>query len=153
MTTPTIVPNQYQGTDKDFLNAPVDRCGAVRLVQGTVEVTSGTAANDFVGLVPFQKGARFIIDDKTVYCGDFGAGTTTVNLGIIYDDDTTYTNDPDAYVSASTAAQSGGFLTVDETSGITFEAEADGWLAVQLLTADADATADIEFRVEVAYDG
>lgn len=153
MTTPSVYPTGYTGTDVDFLNAPCDRSGAVRLVQNAVSVPSGTAADAYVGLIPFNKGARFMIDDKSVYCGNFGAGSTTVNLGYIYDDNTTYTNDVDAWASLSTAAQSGGFITVDEKEGLSFVAEADGWLAAQLKAADADATADITFQVKVAYDG
>lgn len=152
MTTPTLVPAQYAGDYKDFLKAKVDRDGCVRNVQGTVSVTSGTAADAYVGLVPFQKGARFIIGDKSVYCGNFGAGTTTVNLGYVYDDNTTYTNDVDAWASLSAAPQSGGFITVDEIEGLSFVAEADGWLAVQLKAEAADATASITFQVGVAYD-
>lgn len=153
MTTPNIVPTGYQGDDTDYLKAPVDRSGAVRDVQGTVSVASGTAADAFVGLVPFNKGARLKIDDKSIHCGNFGAGATTVNVGVIYDDESTYTNDVDAWVSASTAPQSGGFVTVDEIEGLTFVSEANGWLAVQLKTAAADAAADITFQVQVAYDG
>lgn len=153
MTTPSIVPSQYAGTSIDFLKTKCDRDGCVRLVEGTVSVASGTAANAYVGLVPFNKGARFVIGDKSVYCGNFGAGTTTVNLGYVYDDNTTYTNDVDAWASLSAAAQSGGFITVDEKEGISFVAEADGWLTVQLIAAAADATANIAFQVGVAYDG
>ena len=43
-------------------------------------------------------------------------------------------------------------MTVDETEGMTFVAEANGWFAVQLLTAAADAEADIAFNVGVVYD-
>jgi hypothetical protein len=153
MTTPTLYPSKYQGTDTDYLKCVVDRDGCVRMVKGAVSVTSGTLADAFVGLVPFNKGARFQINDKSVYCADFGAGTTTVNLGYIYDDNVTYTNDVDAWASLSTAPQSGGFITVDEIAGLTFEAEANGWLAVQLKTANADATASITFNVGVAYSG
>lgn len=153
MTTPSIVPVGFAGDATDFHKVKRDPSGAVRNVRDTVSVPSGTAANAYVGLVPFQKGASFIIGDKSVYAGNFGAGTTTLNLGIIYDDDTSFTNDPDAFASASTAPQSGGFVAVDETAGLTFVAEADGWLAAQLLTAAADATADIIFSVGVAYDG
>jgi hypothetical protein len=153
MTLPSLYPTQYNGTATDFLKVKADRSGAERMVQGTVSVASGTAANAYVGLVPFNKGARFHIDDKSVYCGNFGAGTTTVNLGYIYNDNVTYTNDVDAWASLSTAAQSGGFITVDEIEGLSFVAAADGWLAVQLIAADADATASITFQVDVSYDG
>ena len=153
MTTPTLVPTQYQNDYRDYLNAPVDRDGCIRMVQGTVSVVSATAADAYVGLVPFQKGARFSIGDKSVYCGNFGAGTTTVNLGIIYQNSTEGTDDVDAFASLNTAAQSGGFMTVDEKEGLTYVTTGKGWLAAQLKTAAADATADIEFQVGVAYDG
>ena len=152
MTTPTIVPDGYDGTSTDFLKTVRDTFGASRIVEGSVTVANGTAADDFIGLVPFNSGAVFSVSNASVHCGDFGAGTTTVNLGIIYDDDTTNTNDPDAFVSASTAAQSGGFLTVDEIEGLTLKTAGDGWLAVQIVTAAADADADITFNVQVKYD-
>lgn len=153
MTTPSVLPTQYAGNYKDFLKVKCDRDGCVRTLAGTVSVPSGTAADAFVGLVPFNKGARFTIGDKSIYCGNFGAGTTTVNVGYVYDDNVTYTNDVDAWASLSTAAQSGGFVTVDEKEGNVFVAEANGWIAVQLKAAAADATADIEFNFGVAYDG
>jgi hypothetical protein len=151
MTTPTIVATGLAGDRTDFNKVKRDTFGAERTVTGTASVTSGTAADAFVGLVPFQKGAIFDIHDKSVHCGDFGAGTTTVNLGIIYDDDTTYTNDVDAFASLSTAAQSGGFISIDEIEGLTLKTEANGYLAVQLKAAAADATADITFNVTVSY--
>lgn len=152
MTLPTIVPVGFNGDSTDFNKAKRDTFGALRNARGSVSVPSGTAANAYVGLVPFRKGASFKIDNASVHCGDFGAGTTTVNLGVIYEDDASFTNDPDAFASLSDAAQSGGFITVDEIEGLTLEAEGDGWLAVQLIAADADATADITFSVGVAYD-
>lgn len=152
MTLPTLYPAGYDGTAKDFLKAPRDNGGAQRIVQGVVSVTSGTTANSYAGLVPFRKGARFQIGDKSIHAGNFGAGTTTLNVGYIYNDNTTYTNDVDAWASLNTAAQAGGFVTVDEIEGLSFVAQADGWLAVQLIAADADATANLTFQVGVAYD-
>ena len=63
-----------------------------------------------------------------------------------------HTEMTDAFASASTAPQSGGFVTIDEIEGLTLETEANGWLAVQLKTAAADATADVTFSVIVKYD-
>lgn len=151
MTTIAIVPTGYKNDYRDYLNVPgKDVTGALRLVDGTVSVVSGTAANAYIGLIPFQAGARFLIGDKSVYCADFGAGTTTVNLGVVYSDSTT--DDPDAFASSSTAAQSGGFITVDEITGLSLVTPTTGWLVVQLKDAAADATASITFRVGVAYD-
>jgi hypothetical protein len=153
MTTPTVLPTQYAGNYKDFLKVKTDRSGASRTVAGSVTVPNGTGINAFVGLVPFVKGARFTIGDKSVYCGNFGAATTTVNLGYVYDDNVTYTNDVDAWVSLSASAQAGGFLTVDEIEGLSFVAAANGWITIQLIAAAADADAAVTFNFTEAYDG
>lgn len=153
MTTPGIVPLQYDASARDYLKVKDDHSGAARTYGGTVSVPSGTVATTIVGLVPFNKGARFSINSTSVACGNFGAGTTTVDLGYIYDDHTTYTNNVDAWASAATAPQSGGFVTVDEIDGIAFVAEANGWIAVTINTANADATASITWNFTGSYDG
>jgi hypothetical protein len=158
MTLPTIYPTQYSGTGantltNDFNKVKCDRSGAARINAGRVSVPSGTAFTTIVGLTPFNKGARFNIDSTSIYCGNFGAATTTVDIGYVYDDNTTYTNDVDAWASASTAPQSGGFVTVDEFAGLTFVAAADGWIVATINTANADATANIDWNFIEAYDG
>lgn len=153
MTTPGIVPIQYDKTARDYLKVKDDRSGSARTYGGTVTVPSGTVATTIVGLVPFNKGARFTIGNASVACGNFGAGTTTVDLGYIYDDNVTYTNNVDAWASASTAPQSGGFITVDEVDGIPFVAEANGWIAITINTASADADAAITWNFTGSYDG
>lgn len=152
MTTPNIVPTGYTADSSAFLKVKRDPSGALRQIAGTVSVPSGTTATSIIGLVPFQKGAKFIIGDKSVYCGNWGAASTTVDLGIIYDDNTNNTNDVDAFASAATAPQSGGYITIDETTGLTLTTTANGWLAATINTAAADATANIEFSVAVSYD-
>lgn len=153
MTTPSILPTQYDGTSRDFLKVKEDRSGAARVFAGSVSVPSGTAFTTVVGLVPFNKGARFAINSNSVACGNFGAASTTVDLGYVYDDNVTYTNNVDAWASAATAPQSGGFITVDEVDGISFVAEANGWIAVTINTANADATAPITWCFTGGYDG
>ena len=153
MTTPSIIPTQYDGTSRDYLKVKDDRSGAARTYAGTVSVPSGTVFTSVVGLVPFNKGARFSIGNASVVCGNFGAGTTTVDLGYVYDDNVTYTNNVDAWASASTAPQSGGFITVDEVDGVSFIAEANGWIAITINTANADATASITWNFTGSYDG
>ena len=152
MTDMTIVPTGYAGDDTDFNKVKRDPSGALRLVTGSVSVLDETATGSYIGLVPFQKGATFQISNASVHCANFGGASTTVDLGIIYDDNTSFTNDEDAFASASTAAQSGGFITVDEVEGLTLETEGNGWLAVKIEGAAADATAAITFSVGVAYD-
>jgi len=153
MTTPSVLPVQYAGNYKDFLKVKVGNTGAARVVVAAVSVPSGTAADAIVGLVPFVKGARFVIGDKSVHCGNFGAAGTTINIGYVYEDNVTYTNDVDAWASANTAPAAGGFVTVDEIDGLSFVAAGNGWLTAQLLTSAADATANITCNLVVAYDG
>ncbi len=152
MTLPAIVPSGFDATVQDFTKTKVDRSGAERRVAGSVSVPSGTAATTIVGLVPFNKGALFAINDKSIYCGNFGAASTTVDIGIVYNDNTNNTNDVDAFASAATAPQAGGFVTIDEFSGLNLKTTADGWLVATINTAAADATADITFNVGVVYD-
>ncbi len=153
MTTPTVLPTQYDGTYKDFLKVKCDRSGAARMVVGAVSVPNLTAADAIVGLFPFNKGERVHLNSNSIYCGNFGAGSTTLNVGYVYDDNNTYTNDVDAWATLSAAPQSGGFVTVDEKEGLSFVAEASGWVIAQLKATAADATADITFQAIVAYDG
>lgn len=152
LTLPTIVPTGYSGTAADFLRAPSDAEGCVRMVKGAVSVPSGTAHTSTVGLVPANKGARFTLSDKSIHCGDFGASTTTVSIGFLYYDSAVGTTDADLWASASTAPQSGGFVTIDEIDGMTFVAAGNGWLAATINTANADGTANITFDVLVGYD-
>jgi hypothetical protein len=153
MTTPTILPAGYAGDSTDFNKVKRDTFGAVRQVSGAVTVPNSTAVGAFVGLVPFQKGARFIINDKSVHITDIDAGTdSTVNLGIVYDDNTTFTNDVDAFVSASTAGQAGGFLAIDEVEGLTLVTEGNGWLALENEANITEAEGTVTFTVGVVYD-
>lgn len=153
MTLPTIVPTGYSGTATDFLKVKRDTFGAMRIVTGEVTVPDETAAGAFIGLVPFQKGARFFIHDKSVHVTDIDAeDDSTLNLGYIYNDNVTFTNDVDAWVSASTAGQAGGWLAIDEVEGMTFVAEGDGWLVVENEANITEAEGTITFSVGVAYD-
>lgn len=158
MTLPTIYPTQYSGTasgmTNDFVKTKVDRSGAVRFYAGAVTVPSGTAATTVVGLVPFNKGARFKLDNTSVYVPDIGAGTTTVSIGYVYNDNTTYTNNQTAWANASTAIQSGGFVTLTAgAAGLAFVAAADGWVVATINTTATDASGDITFQLLGAYDG
>lgn len=153
MTLPTVYPVEYAGTTIDFLKVKSDRSGASRIYSGTVAIANLTAATTIVGLVAFNKGARFHIDSFSIYCSNWGAGSTTVDVGYVYSDNTNNTNNVDAWASAATAPQSGGFVTVDEFEGLNFVATADGWVVVTINTAAADADGTIQFQFSGAYDG
>ncbi len=154
MTTPDIIPTGYKGDYRDYLNAVgVDKSGAVRNVRGTVTIPTATAAGKFAGLIPFQAGASFILNDKSVHVTDIDEGTdSTCNVGIVYDLNSTYTNDPDAFASASTAGQAGGFIAIDETTGMTLVTEGNGWLVWENEANTTEAEGTVTFNVCVVYD-
>lgn len=152
MTTPSIIPTQYVGLTYPWLQAPVDRSGALRMVEGAVSIPATTATDAIIGLVPFQAGARFHIDGASIWSADLDSSTNvTMDIGYVFDQDATYTNDLDAWVSASTAPQAGGFLTPDEKEGLSFVAGSNGWLTAQV-NAATTTTGTITFQVAVAYD-
>lgn len=154
MTTPSIYPIEYDGTSRDYLKVKADRSGASHIYSGSVSVTSGTAATTIIGLVPFNKGARFHFDSASVYVPDIGAGSTTISLGYVYDDNVTYTNNQTAWASAATAIQSGGYVTLTASaSGLNFVAAANGWVVATINTASTDATGSISFQILGSYDG
>ena len=152
MTTPTVYPAGFAGDDTDYLKAKCDTSGAMRIVQGTVSVPAATATDSYIGLAPFRKGARLGYGSR-VYTADLDTSTNvTLDVGYVYDDNVTYTNDPDAFVDGSGAAQSGGMMEMTALDGMTFVAEADGWFAVQNKAATT-TTGNITFNLAIGYDG
>jgi hypothetical protein len=152
MTTPSIVPTKYAGDDGDYLIAKIDRSGAVRMEPVSVTVPASTATSTVVGLVPFRKGARFVQGATQLYVANIGDGSFTFDVGYVYDDNTTYTNDPDAFASALTTGQAGGLITFDEHVGLTWQAEADGWIAVTTGGSITDAEGVFKGQVALVYD-
>lgn len=154
MTTPTVYPTKYTATSADFNRAKIDRSGATRVEYVSVSVPSSTAASTVVGLVPFRKGARFVQGASQLYTADLDTGTSvTLDIGYVYDDNTTYTNDPDAFASAITTAQTGGLISFDEFAGLSWVAAADGWIAVTTGGGSTTTTGAIQGQVVLAYDG
>lgn len=153
MTTPAVVPTKYAGDDGDYLIAKIDRSGALRSETVSVTVPDASSVGTVVGLVPFRKGARFNYGASSIYAADLDTATSvTLNVGYVYDDNTTYTNDDDAFATLSTAAQAGGFVTFDEVAGFDFDAEADGWIAVTIAGGATTTEGDIDAQIALTYD-
>lgn len=152
MTTPSVVPAKYTGDSYPWLRAKVDRDGCVRSVATSVTVPAATAQDAYIGLVPFQAGARFILDSTSIYCADLDTSTNvTLDVGIIYDDHANNTNNATAFASASTAPQTAGFVSIDEIAGMTLVTTGNGWLVAQVNAATTTEGA-ITARVMVCYD-
>ena len=153
LTLPTVVPSQYLGTVADFLQVPQDRAGQLRLVQDAVTIPATTAQNAYVGLIPVQKGARFSIHSTGVHVADLDTSTNvTMELGFLYYDSDDGTTDANAFASASTSPQAGGFIAVDEIEGLSFVALGRGWLAVKVTGGATITEGAVTFAVGVSYD-
>lgn len=152
MTTLVAVPTGYQNDSFDYNKAPVDRSGAVRNVSGTTVMPTATAEGAFVGLVPFQKGATFLVHDKSFHITDIDGGTDSlVNVGIIYADTDEGTDDVDAFALASTAGQAGGFIALTNVAGLTYTTTGNGWVALENDTNISESEGTITFNIGVSY--
>lgn len=154
MTTPTYVSSKYAADDSAFLKCKVDRSGAVRHEYFTCSITAATTSDTVVGLVPFQKGARFNWGASTIHVTDMDTDSDlTLDVGYVYDDNSTYTNDPDAFASQVTTGQAGGIITMDEHAGLSFQAEANGWIALTIgVGGTSYTTIVIKGQIALAYD-
>lgn len=159
MTTPTIVPAEYDVSTTDantrnYLKVKQDRSGACRINAGAITIPTATASGSTVGLVPFNKGERFNVNNSSVYIGDADSSTNvTATVGYIYDDNVTFTNNLVAWVSASTVPQAGGFLTVNNSQGLGFVAQGNGWVVLQITGGATTLATTTSFHIIGAYDG
>lgn len=151
MTTPDIYA-QGEGVNS-LLNVPSGQSDGPRLVVRTATIPSGTAAASVIGLVPFQKGAIVQYGSALAFDDLDTGGTVVADWGFVYDDDTTFTNDPDAFATGLITAQTAGVVRPSAVAGATFQAEADGWVAVTLTAGPTDTEGDITFNGTISYQG
>jgi hypothetical protein len=154
-TVPSIVPTGYAGDYTDFLRTKADRSGAVRAIDGSVSIPSGTASGTLVGLFPFNKG--FSAHGMRLYCAPLDTGTSQlVDIGYTYYDSATGSSIPGAFISSSTAAQSGGasvaFTGASSVSGMVFNAAGDGWVTLRIAAQSTLATGTVTFNWAIYYD-
>lgn len=161
MTTPAAYPSGYQGDYTDYLKAPCDRSGALRLVTGTVTIADSTTAGTILGLVPFRKGAKLGYGGG-VGVGDLDTATNVVlDVGYVYEDNNTTTNinDTDAFVDGATAGQAGGLISLSAgtgafgvRTGLAFEATANGWFTLTVQAGPVSTAGTATFNLLIAYD-
>ncbi len=153
MTTPTILPSIYAGTAADYRVAKADKAGGPRLQYTTVTVPVSTATSTVIGLIPFQKGARLSYGGTQLYVENIGDSSLTLDVGYHYATGSSETDDPDAFASALTTGQAGGFITFDEATGLSWVAADDGWITVKTGGSITDNAGVIKGQLEVVYDG
>ena len=152
MAVPTLFPTKF-GTSatQDQRFAKIDREGAVRTQSAVVSVPSGSTSGTVIGLIPFRAGASLVRGATSVHFANIGDGSFTADIGYVYNN-VAFTDDPDAFAAADTSGRTGGYATLGATAGLTWVAEADGWIAVTTGGSSTDATANITAQVAITYD-
>lgn len=153
MTTPTITESKWAEDYTDYLKSPGARDGSAFNYKFDVTIPSGTVVSVNVGLMPFQKGFRFNPGSFFANIDNVGDGSFTFDLGWIYEDEVTYTSDPNGIASALTTGQAGGLITLDEDEVIDFVAEANGWIVLVTGGSTTDNAGAISGYIGGDYDG
>lgn len=149
MTSPTIFAAPYNTADSFHL-APSGQGDGPRGIERSIVVPALTATDTIMGFFPFQKGAS-VLYGSAVTSGDLDSSTNvTIDVGYVYDDSATYTDDLDAFVSASTIPQAGGVSYFDELAGATFVAQGQGWVVAQV-NAATTTTGTVTFNGSITY--
>ena len=149
MTVPTI----FAEESESILIAPVLRNGGAQHVRRTATIPAVTVVTTIIGMIPFQKGARVNYGGTQVLVADLDTATNVVlDVGFIYTDDTTFTNDPNAFIAGSAVAQAGGIDLFDATAGFTFVAEAEGFITITTSGGSTTTEGDITIDAIISYD-
>lgn len=153
MTTPNIVPVEYDATFRDYLKIKSDRSGAGREYGVQVSVPTGTVTTTIVGLIPFSKGFR--INEKSIGAFSAALGTgVTAGLGVIYDDNVANTNNQTLYASALTAPAAGGELVaVASAANLSYVTTGNGWVVATIGGATTGTTGVLTIQLIGSYDG
>lgn len=155
LTLPSVVPTGYADDYTDFFRTKADKSGALRVITGSVAVASAVASGALIGFFPFNKGMK--VHGLRVYCDALDTGANiTVDFGYTYYDSATGTSLPAAFVSASTAARSGGgsvaFTGASSVPGMTFTAAGDGWVTMRIAAISTLAAGTVTFNAAIGYD-
>ena len=81
-------------------------------------------------------------------------GSPALTIGIGYRDANASVDDVDCILDAVTTGQAGGLCTLDEHAGLSFEAEANGWIALTIgVGGTSYTTIVIKGQIVLGYDG
>lgn len=153
MTTPDVYATGESANS--FFTAPSGQGDGPRLVVRTATVPDASTTGTIIGMVPFNKGA-ILQYGSALAVDDLDTATdVTLDWGWIYSDNDTTTNinDTNGFAAAATTAQAGGILRPTATAGATFEATADGWIAVTTGGGSTTTAGDITFNGTISYQG
>ena len=151
MTTPSIFSDTVLARD-----AKIDRSGAERSQSASATVPAATAADDIVGLFRFD--TNFSLDQLAIVSGDLDTATNvTLDVGYVYDDDATFTDDPNAFFDGLDIVQDAGSVVWPVADGLLtgtgFIAQAPGYLVAQIKDAATTTEGDLTAKILFSYDG
>lgn len=154
MTTPDVFADGYTNSADAFLNSPSGQGLPDRPVRATVTTAAIITSGTVIGMIPFQKGASLEMGSGALLAPDLDTSTNvTFELGFVYDDEVTFTNDPNAFILSSTAFQTAAnFVGFDGTGGFTFVAEADGWIAITTGGGSTTTAAQTTLEARITYE-
>lgn len=118
-------------------------------------IPAATAADTIIGMIRFQKG--FSLTGLALVSDDLDSATNVlVDVGYVYDDNTSLTDDPNAFFDGLDIAQDAGSVVWPIAdgllTGISFVAGGDGYLSVQITDAPTTTTGDITLIAQFTYD-
>lgn len=150
MTLPSIVPTGFAATSKDFLKVKVDRSGSAFVNRGVVTVPSGTVVSTIIGLIPFQAGMTLVTGATDIFAAALGASVTG-SIGVVYDDNVSFTNNQTLFVNGSSVFAAGGVVPIVESAtNLPYVTLGNGW--VVLTTAGATTTSAGDVNIQALCD-
>ena len=143
MTTPTIF-SDIVGTDGLGNAQPCRVDGAMYSLKSVTTIPALTAGAVIAGAVRIKKGDRIL--GIQIKADDLDTGSAiTLDVGIVYDDDSTYTNDVDGFFDGLDILQDAGSRNwpVDDDAEAYVEgiiAAADGYISYTFLDSGSGGT-------------
>lgn len=122
--------------------------------KSTVTVPATTASGSDLGMIPFQKGWNLLSFE--IKSADLDtASNVTLDVGYIYDD-SALTDDPNAFLAASTIAQGGTDVVYPTAGGLLtgtgFESAGTGFMTITIGGGATTTAGDIIIQANFTYD-
>jgi len=124
--------------------------------KGTYTVPAATAVDTPIGFIRFYKGMNLTLNSIGLVWDDLSdTGSTTLDVGFSYDDNTTYADDPNGFIDGLDATSAGNSATLAGTgiafAGLENGAPEDGWVTVTVKDAVTSKAGNVTAMASFAY--
>lgn len=153
MSLPTIF---AQGAANPFVAKGAGAPQGVIASRTIAGVPGGTAVGTIIGMIRFQK--DFSPTHLALFSNDLDtpAEATTFDVGYVYDDNTVFVDDDNAFFSLIDIAQDAGARVWpsndDLGTGVSFVADGDGYIAVTIRGGSTTTFGNIFLIGQFTYD-